>query len=108
LRLKCVCDIAKIILRKESTGSNKKGKLGKKMKPDYNEDELVVIDQLEQYFKNKTPRKYAETYYCLGRSITDARRYIERNNFQMARRIILEGCELVEALYLDMEENSNA
>ena len=73
------------------------------MKPDYNEDELVIIGQLEKYWKKEGIRKCAEAYYCLSRSMTDTRRYIERNNFQMARRIILEGCELVEKLYLDME-----
>jgi hypothetical protein len=74
------------------------------MKPDFNEDELMVIDKLEKYFVKNGARKCAEVYYCLGRSITDSRQYIERNNFMMARRIILEGCDLVEALYLDMEK----
>lgn len=80
------------------------------MKPDYNEDELMVIDRLKAYFEGKTAEDYAKAYYCLGRSITDARQYVERNNFMMARRVILEGCELVENLYLDMEkeESSNA
>lgn len=73
------------------------------MKPDYNEDELIIIDKLEKYFKAHGARRCAEAYYCLGRSMTDTRKYIERNSFMIARRVILEGCELVEKLYQEME-----
>lgn len=71
------------------------------MKPDYNERDLAVIEALSRYFAGKDAAAFAKDYYLLARSVSDAAIYMERGNFQMARRIITEGGELAEKTFAE-------
>lgn len=74
------------------------------MNPDFNEDELERIDELKKYFEIKGLYAAARDYYLMSRSIVDATAYMERNKFSMARRILSEGDELAQNLFMDLEE----
>lgn len=78
------------------------------MRPDFNEEELETISELERYFEKKGLAAAARDYYLLSRSIIDAAAYMERNKFSMARRILSEGDELAQNLYMDLETEKPA
>lgn len=73
------------------------------MKPDFNEEELETIARLKEYFEKTGLERAARDYYLLSRSVSDASAYMERNKFAMARRVLGEGDELAQNLYIDME-----
>lgn len=73
------------------------------MKPDFNEEELETIAELARYFESKGLDQAARDYYLMSRSIIDACAYMERGKFAMARRILGEGDELAQNLFMDLE-----
>lgn len=73
------------------------------MKPDFNEEELKTIAELTRYFEKKGLEQAARDYYLMSRSIIDACAYMERGKFAMARRVLSEGDELAQNLFLDLE-----
>lgn len=73
------------------------------MRPDFNEEELETISEIARYFEKKGLEGAARDYYLMSRSIIDASAYMERGKFAMARRVLSEGDELAQNLFLDLE-----